>query len=301
MKNTKVTIAGVEFKNPVMTASGTFGSGMEYGEFVDLNKLGAVVTKGVARVPWPGNPTPRVTEVYGGMLNAIGLQNPGIDVFIERDLKFLQQFDTRVIVNVCGKTTEDYIDVVEKLGDTNVDMLEINVSCPNVKEGAIAFGQKADALYNITSEIKKHAKQPIIMKLSPNVTDITEMARAAESAGADALSLINTLTGMKIDIYRRNFALANKTGGMSGPAIKPVAVRMVYQVANAVKIPIIGMGGIAGAEDALEFMMAGATGVAVGAMNFINPYATVETVEGIEKFMEQQKINDINEIIGCVK
>ena len=301
MKNTKVTIAGVEFKNPVMTASGTFGSGMEYGEFVDLNKLGAVVTKGVASVPWPGNPTPRVTEVYGGMLNAIGLQNPGIDVFIERDLKFLQQFDTRVIVNVCGKTTEDYIDVVEKLGDTNVDMLEINVSCPNVKEGAIAFGQKADALYNITSEIKKHAKQPIIMKLSPNVTDITEMARAAESAGADALSLINTLTGMKIDIYRRNFALANKTGGMSGPAIKPIAVRMVYQVANAVKIPIIGMGGIANAEDALEFMMAGATGVAVGAMNFINPYATVETVEGIEKFMEQQKIENITDIIGCVK
>lgn len=301
MKNTKVTIAGVEFKNPVMTASGTFGSGMEYGEFVDLSKLGAVVTKGVASVPWPGNPTPRVTEVYGGMLNAIGLQNPGIDVFIERDLKFLQQFDTRVIVNVCGKTTEDYIDVVEKLGDTNVDMLEINVSCPNVKEGAIAFGQKADALYNITSEIKKHAKQPIIMKLSPNVTDIAEMARAAESAGADALSLINTLTGMKIDIYRRNFALANKTGGMSGPAIKPVAVRMVYQVANAVKIPIIGMGGIANAEDALEFMMAGATGVAVGAMNFINPYATVETVEGIEKFMEQQNIENLTDIIGCVK
>ena len=301
MKNTKVTIAGVEFKNPVMTASGTFGSGMEYGEFVDLNKLGAVVTKGVASVPWPGNPTPRVTEVYGGMLNAIGLQNPGIDVFIERDLKFLQQFDTRVIVNVCGKTTEDYIDVVEKLGDTNVDMLEINVSCPNVKEGAIAFGQKADALYNITSEIKKHAKQPIIMKLSPNVTDITEMARAAESAGADALSLINTLTGMKIDIYKRNFALANKTGGMSGPAIKPVAVRMVYQVANAVKIPIIGMGGIANAEDALEFMMAGATGVAVGAMNFINPYATAETVEGIERFMEQQNIQNITDIIGCVK
>ena len=301
MKNTKVTIAGVEFKNPVMTASGTFGSGMEYGEFVDLNKLGAVVTKGVASVPWPGNPTPRVTEVYGGMLNAIGLQNPGIDVFMERDLKFLQQFDTRVIVNVCGKTTEDYIDVVEKLGDTNVDMLEINVSCPNVKEGAIAFGQKADALYNITSEIKKHAKQPIIMKLSPNVTDITEMARAAESAGADALSLINTLTGMKIDIYRRNFALANKTGGMSGPAIKPIAVRMVWQVASVVKIPIIGMGGIANAEDALEFMMAGATGVAVGAMNFINPYATVETVEGIEKFMEQERIENLTDIIGCVK
>lgn len=301
MKNTKVTIAGVEFKNPVMTASGTFGSGMEYGEFVDLNKLGAVVTKGVASVPWPGNPTPRVTEVYGGMLNAIGLQNPGIDIFIERDLKFLQQFDTRIIVNVCGKTTEDYIDVVEKLGDTNVDMLEINVSCPNVKEGAIAFGQKADALYNITSEIKKRAKQPIIMKLSPNVTDITEMAKAAESAGADALSLINTLTGMKIDIYKRNFALANKTGGMSGPAIKPIAVRMVYQVANAVKIPIIGMGGISNAEDALEFMMAGATGIAVGAMNFINPYATIETVEGIEQFMEQQGIEQLTDIIGCVK
>ena len=301
MKNTKVTIAGVEFKNPVMTASGTFGSGMEYGEFVDLNKLGAVVTKGVASVPWPGNQTPRVTEVYGGMLNAIGLQNPGIDVFIERDLKFLQQFDTRIIVNVCGKTVEDYIDVVEKLGDTNVDMLEINVSCPNVKEGAIAFGQKADALYNITSEIKKYAKQPVIMKLSPNVTDITEMAKAAESAGADALSLINTITGMKIDIYKRQFALANKTGGMSGPAIKPGAVRMVHQVANAVKIPIIGMGGIGNAEDALEFMMAGATGVAVGAMNFINPYATIETVEGIERFMEAQKIENLTDIIGCVK
>lgn len=301
MKNTKVTIAGVEFKNPVMTASGTFGSGMEYSDFVDLNKLGAVVTKGVANVPWPGNPTPRVAECYGGMLNAIGLQNPGIDVFIERDLKFLQQFDTRVIVNVCGKTVEDYIEVVEKLGDTKVDMLEINVSCPNVKEGAIAFGQKADALYQITSEIKKHAVQPIIMKLSPNVTDITEMARAAESAGADALSLINTLTGMKIDIYRRNFALANKTGGMSGPAIKPIAVRMVYQAANAVKIPIIGMGGIGTAEDALEFMMAGASAVAVGAMNFVNPYATEETVLGIEKFMEEQKIQNLSEIIGCVK
>ena len=299
--NTSVNLAGVTLKNPVMTASGTFGSGAEYSEFVDLNKLGAVVTKGVANVPWPGNPTPRIAEVYGGMLNAIGLQNPGIDVFMNRDIPFLKQYDTKIIVNVCGKTTEDYIDVVEKLGDTNVDMLEINVSCPNVKEGAIAFGQKADALYNITSEIKKHAKQPIIMKLSPNVTDITEMARAAESAGADALSLINTLTGMKIDIYRRNFALANKTGGMSGPAIKPVAVRMVYQVANAVKIPIIGMGGIANAEDALEFMMAGATGVAVGAMNFINPYATVETVEGIERFMEQQKIDNITDIIGCVK
>lgn len=300
--NTKVTIAGVEFKNPVMTASGTFGSGMEYSDFVDLNKLGAVVTKGVANVPWPGNPTPRVAETYGGMLNAIGLQNPGIDVFIERDLAFLKNYDTKVIVNVCGKSVEDYIKVVEKLGDQdNVAMLEINVSCPNVKEGAIAFGQKADALMHITSEIKKKAKQPVIMKLSPNVTDITEMAKAAEAAGADAISLINTITGMKIDINRRKFALANKTGGLSGPAIKPVAVRMVYQAANAVKIPIIGMGGIASAEDALEFIMAGATAVSVGAMNFVNPYTTVETIEGIEAFMKKNQVEDINSLIGCVK
>lgn len=300
--NTKVTIAGVEFKNPVMTASGTFGSGMEYSDFVDLNKLGAVVTKGVANVPWSGNPTPRVAETYGGMLNAIGLQNPGIDVFIERDLAFLKNYDTKVIVNVCGKSVEDYIEVVEKLGDQdNVAMLEINVSCPNVKEGAIAFGQKADALMHITSEIKKKAKQPVIMKLSPNVTDITEMAKAAEAAGADAISLINTITGMKIDINRRKFVLANKTGGLSGPAIKPVAVRMVYQAANAVKIPIIGMGGIASAEDALEFIMAGATAVSVGAMNFVNPYTTVETIEGIEAFMKKNQVEDINSLIGCVK
>ena len=300
-KNTEVTIAGVTFKNPVMTASGTFGSGMEYGEFVDLNRLGAVVTKGVANVPWPGNPTPRVVETHGGMLNAIGLQNPGVEVFVERDLEFLKQFDTKVIVNVCGKTVEDYLAVVERLSNEAVDMLEINVSCPNVKEGAIAFGQKADALFDITSQIKKVAKQPVIMKLSPNVTDITEMAKAAEAAGADALSLINTLTGMKIDIYRQQFALANKTGGMSGPAIKPVAVRMVYQVANAVKIPIIGLGGIANGEDAIEFMLAGASAVSVGAMNFINPYATVETVEGIEAYMDKMNITDIKDIIGIVK
>ena len=300
--NTKVTIAGVEFKNPVMTGSGTFGSGMEYGEFVDLNQLGAVVTKGVANVPWPGNPTPRVAEVYGGMLNAIGLQNPGIDVFMERDIPFLKQYDTKIIVNVCGKTVEDYVAVVEKLGDEPaVSMLEINVSCPNVKEGAIAFGQKADALYNITEEIKKHAKQPIIMKLSPNVTDITEMARAAEAAGADALSLINTLTGMKIDIHKRKFALANKTGGMSGPAIKPVAVRMVYQTAQAVKIPIIGMGGIATAEDAIEFILAGATAVSVGAMNFVNPYTTVEVVKGIEDYMRQYNVENLTDLIGAVQ
>ena len=301
MKDTRINIAGVSFKNPVMTASGTFGSGMEYEEFIDLNQLGAVVTKGVANVPWPGNPTPRVAEVYGGMLNAIGLQNPGIDVFIERDLKFLEQFDTRVIVNVCGKTVEDYLEVVEKLGDTKVDMLEINVSCPNVKEGAIAFGQSCMALEQITKEIKKKAKQPVIMKLSPNVTDIAEMARAAEASGADAISLINTLTGMKIDIYKQKFVLANKTGGMSGPAIKPVAVRMVYQAARAVKIPIIGMGGISNGEDAIEFMMAGATAVAVGAMNFVNPYTTREVVEGIEEFMESQQIGRITDLIGCVK
>ena len=298
--NTSVTIAGVTFKNPVMTASGTFGSGMEYGDFVDLNRLGAVVTKGVANVPWPGNPTPRVAEVYGGMLNAIGLQNPGIDVFLKRDIPFLQQYDTKIIVNVCGKTVEDYLEVVEKLGDAPVDMLEINVSCPNVKEGAIAFGQKADCLFDITSKIRAKAKQPVIMKLSPNVTDIAEMARAAQAGGADAVSLINTITGMKIDIHRRTFALKNKTGGLSGPAIKPVAVRMVYQASHAVKIPVIGMGGIATAEDAIEFLLAGATAVSVGAVNFMNPYATVEIIEGIEQYMTKYGVEDIQELIGAV-
>ncbi|MDD3414389.1 MAG: dihydroorotate dehydrogenase [Lachnospiraceae bacterium] len=299
--NTKVTIAGVEFKNPVMTASGTFGSGMEYAEFVDLNQLGAVITKGVASVPWAGNETPRVAETYGGMLNAIGLQNPGMDVFCERDIPFLKKYDTKIIVNVCGKTVEEYEAVVERLANEPVDLLEINVSCPNVKEGAIAFGQKADALYNITKALKAKAKQPIIMKLSPNVTDITEMAKAAEQGGADALSLINTITSMKIDIHKRTFALANKTGGLSGPAIKPVAVRMVYQVANAVKLPIIGMGGIANAEDAIEFILAGATAVAVGAMNFHNPDTTTEVVRGIEEYMNHYQIKDIKELIGAVK
>ena len=299
--NTKVTLAGVDLKNPVMTASGTFGSGAEYSEFVDLNRLGAVVTKGVANVPWPGNPTPRIAEVHGGMLNAIGLQNPGIDVFVKRDIPFLKQYDTKIIVNVCGKTTEDYIEVVERLGDEPVDMLEINISCPNVKEGGIAFGQDPKAVEAITREVKRHAKQPVIMKLSPNVTDITVMAKAAEAGGADVLSLINTLTGMKIDINRRTFAIANKTGGMSGPAVKPVAVRMVYQVANAVKLPIIGMGGIATAEDALEFLMAGATAVSVGTANFYNPYATVEIAEGIENYMKKYQIDDVNQLIGCVK
>ncbi len=300
--NTQVEIAGVEFKNPVMVGSGTFGSGVEYSEFVDLNKLGAVVTKGVANVPWPGNPVPRVTEVYGGMLNAIGLQNPGIDVFVERDLSFLKDYDTKVIVNVCGKSVEDYLEVVERLGDEKrVDMLEINVSCPNVKEGAIAFGQNKDALFDITSRIKKVAKQPVIMKLSPNVTSISEMAKAAEAAGADAISLINTITGMKIDIHKRKFALANKTGGMSGPAIKPVAVRMVYEASHAVNIPVIGMGGIASGDDAIEFIMAGATAVAVGAMNFHDPYTTMKVVEGIESYMRRYNVEDINDLRGCVE
>lgn len=299
--NTKVNLAGVELKNPVMEGSGTFGSGAEYSEFVDLNKLGAVVTKGVANVPWPGNPTPRIAETASGMLNAIGLQNPGIDVLIQRDIPFLKQFDTKIIVNVCGKTTEDYLEVVERLGDQPVDLLEINISCPNVKEGGIAFGQNPKAVEEITKAVKKVAKQPVIMKLSPNVTDITEMAKAAEAGGADVLSLINTLTGMKIDIYKQDFALANKTGGLSGPAIKPIAVRMVYQVANAVNIPIIGMGGIQTGEDAMEFILAGATAVAVGTANFNNPFATEQVGAGIESYMRQMGVDDIRDLIGKVK
>ena len=296
-----VNIAGVTFKNPVTTASGTFGSGMEYSEFVDLNRLGAVTTKGVASTPWEGNPVPRVTEVYGGMLNAIGLQNPGVEVFVKRDLEFLKQFDTRVIVNVCGRTEEEYLAVVERLAGEAVDLLEINVSCPNVKEGAIAFGQDPDALFRITDKIRRIAAQPVIMKLTPNVTSIAEMARAAEAGGADAISLINTITGMKIDIERRSFVLANKTGGMSGPAIKPVAVRMVWQAAQAVKIPIIGMGGIASAEDAIEFILAGAAMVAAGAMQFHNPYLTTEIIEGIEAYMIRHQIARVTDLIGTVQ
>ena len=299
--NLSVNIAGVEWKNPVTTASGTFGSGMEYAEYVDLNKLGAVTTKGVANVPWPGNPTPRIAETYGGMINAIGLQNPGLDTFISRDIPFLKQYDTKIIVNVCGKTEEDYVDAVEKLSEQPVDMLEINISCPNVKEGGIAFGQNPASAERITAAVKKVAKHPVIMKLSPNVTDITEMAKAVEAGGADAVSLINTITGMKIDINRRTFAVANKTGGMSGPAVKPVAVRMVYQVANAVKIPIIGMGGICTAEDAMEFILAGATAVSIGTANFTNPYTTVEVIDGIEAYMRRHGVEDINELIGLVK
>ena len=301
MLNTSVNLAGVQLKNPVMTASGTFGSGAEYSEFVDLNRLGAVVTKGVANVPGPGNPTPRIAETTGGMLNAIGLQNPGIDVFVKRDIPFLKQYDTKIIVNVCGKSTEDYLEVVERLGDEPVDLLEINISCPNVKEGGIAFGQDPKAVEAITKAVKAKAKQPIIMKLSPNVTDITVMAKAAEAGGADVLSLINTLTGMKIDIQRQCFAIANKTGGLSGPAVKPIALRMVYQVANAVSVPIIGMGGIATPEDAIEFILAGATAVSVGTANFYNPYATIEVAEGIEDYMKQHNCEDINQLIGIVK
>lgn len=298
--NLSVDFAGVSMKNPVTTASGTFGSGAEYGEFVDLNRLGAVTTKGVASVPWAGNPTPRVCETYGGMLNAIGLQNPGIDVFAERDIPYLKQYDTHIIVNVCGHTTEEYLEVVERLAQEDVDLLEINISCPNVKEGGIAFGQNPKLVEEITSKIKQKARQPVIMKLSPNVTDITETARAAEAGGADALSLINTLTGMKIDIYRRDFALANKTGGLSGPAVKPVAVRMVYQVAHAVSLPVLGMGGIRTAQDALEFIMAGASMVAVGTANFQEPDATIRVLEGMEEFMRQQNVKDIRELIGCI-
>ena len=295
-----VEIAGVKLKNPVMTASGTFGSGIEYSEFVDLNNLGAVVTKGVANVPWEGNPTPRVAEVYGGMLNAIGLQNPGIDVFIERDLAFLKGFDTKVIVNVCGHTEEEYLEVVERLADQPVDMLDINVSCPNVKQGAIQFGQDPKCLEEITAKIKKIAKQPVIMKLTPNVTDIALMARAAEAGGADAISMINTITGMKIDVEKRRFVLANKTGGLSGPAIKPVAVRMVWQAAQAVRIPIIGMGGIASAEDAIEFMLAGASAVAVGAMNFHDPYLTQKVIDGMEDYLIRHSIGTARELTGAV-
>ncbi|MCQ2500326.1 MAG: dihydroorotate dehydrogenase [Lachnospiraceae bacterium] len=298
---TSVNLAGVELKNPVMTASGTFGSGAEYSEFVDLNKLGAVVTKGVADVAWAGNKTPRITEVYGGMLNAIGLQNPGIDVFCKRDIPYLQQFDTKIIVNVCGHAPEEYLRVVERLAEEKIDMMEINISCPNVNAGFLAFGQDPKCVEELTAEIKKIAKQPVIMKLTPNVTDITEIARAAEAGGADAVSLINTLTGMKIDINRRTFALANKTGGMSGPAVKPVAVRMVYQVAQAVKIPIIGMGGILSAEDALEFILAGATAVSVGTGNFINPTTTLDVIQGIEEYMDRYNVDDINDLIGAVR
>ena len=318
-KQLEVNFAGITFPNPITTASGTFGSGLEYSEFVDLKKLGAVTTKGVANVPWSGNPTPRIVETHGGMLNAIGLQNPGIDTLIARDLPYLHEHGAHIIVNVCGRSKEDYVEVVERLADEDVDMLEINISCPNVKAGGIAFGQKPEMAEEITKAVKAVAKQPIVMKLSPNVTDITEMAKAVEAGGADGVSLINTLTGMKIDVARktfalanqtggmkidinkRPFALANKTGGMSGPCVKPVAVRMVYQVANAVSIPVLGMGGVQNTEDALEFLMAGATMVAVGTANFFNPYVTSQIIDGLEEYVKKEKLSSIRDIIGCVK
>ena len=290
------TIAGVTLKNPVMTASGTFGSGLEYADYVDLNRLGAVVTKGVSNVPWPGNPTPRITESYGGMLNAIGLQNPGVDTFVQRDLSQLEKYNTKVIVNVCGKTTEEYLEVVEALVDTPADLLEINISCPNVAHGGIAFGQEAKSVEKITREVKRRSKQPIIMKLSPNVTDITEMARAAEAGGADVVSLINTLTGLAIDIHKRSYVLGNRTGGLSGPAIKPIALRMVQQVAQAIRIPIIGMGGISSAEDAIQFLLAGASAIAVGTANFYQPTVTMEIIDGIEAYMEQYGFQEVKDI-----
>ena len=299
--NTAVNLCGVELKNPVMNASGTFGSGMEYSSFTDLNKLGAIVTKGVAPEPWEGNPTPRVAETPSGMMNAIGLQNPGVEVFAERDLKFLEAFDTKVIVNVCGHSLEEYIKVTERLSCENrVDAFEINVSCPNVKSGGIAFGTIPSELEKVTREVKQRSKKPVIMKLSPNVTSISEMAKAAEASGADGISLINTFTAMKIDIYRRKFALANRTGGLSGPAIRPIAVRMVYEAAHAVKIPVVGMGGICSAEDAIEFMMAGARAVAVGMYNFHNPNAMSEIIDGIAGFMKETGVEDINDIVGVV-
>lgn len=298
--STEVRLAGVSLKNPVMTASGTFGAGREYSEFVDLNKLGAVVTKGVAAVPWAGNPTPRIAETPGGMLNAIGLQNPGVDVFLKRDVPFLRQFDTRIVVNVCGHSEEEYVEVVQRLREAPVDFLELNISCPNVREGGIAFGTQPKAVEHITRLVKEKAAQPLIVKLSPNVTDITETARAAEAGGADILSLINTLTGMKIDIERRSFVLANRTGGLSGPAVHPIAVRMVYDCARAVSVPLIGMGGIATADDAIEMMLAGATAVSVGTANFYNPHASEEVVAGIAAYLGRTGTKDVNELIGAV-
>lgn len=296
-----VNIAGVTWSNPVTVASGTFGSGEEFSEFVDLDRLGAVTTKGVANIPWAGNPTPRVAETYGGMMNAVGLQNPGIDLFCKRDIPFLRKYNTKIIVNVCGKSTEDYCEVVERLASEDVDMLEINISCPNVKEGGIAFGQNPKAAEDITKAVKKYAKQPVIMKLSPNVTSIPEMAKAVEAGGADAISLINTLTGMKVDIHRKAFVLANKTGGVSGPAIHPIAVRMVYEAAHAVQIPIIGMGGIATAEDAIEMLLVGASAVSVGTANFYHPTTAVDVAEGIVRYMKEQGFCKVSDMVGIVQ
>jgi len=299
--NLGVEFCGIKFKNPVFTASGTFNSGKEFESVVDLNSIGGIIVKGVSSTPWKGNPSPRIAETYGGMLNSVGLQNPGVDIFIKEDIPFLRQYDTKIIVNLAGRTISEYCEVVEKLGDADIDMLELNISCPNVKEGGVAFGIDPHMAELVTREVKKVARQPLIVKLSPNVTDITEIARAVEAGGADGISLINTLIGMKIDIHKRRTVLARKMGGFSGPAIKPVAVRMVYQVSKVTNLPIIGLGGIMTGEDAIEFMMAGASAIAVGTANLLNPRATMDILDGIKKYMNSYNMVDINEIVGIIE
>lgn len=298
--NLKTILAGIEMKNPVITASGTFGSGREFADFIDLNILGAVTVKGVSAMPWKGNNSPRIAETNGGMLNSIGLQNNGVDFFLKYDMPYLRNYNTKIIVNICGHTIKDYCTVAEKLASSDIDLLELNISCPNLIAGGMEFGTNPTLVQKIICEVKKHSKQPLIVKLSPNVTDIVEIAKIAENSGADALSLINTLQGMKIDIYSRKPILANKIGGYSGPGIKPVAVRMVYQVCKAVHIPVIGMGGISNAEDAIEFIMAGAEAIAIGTANFNNPLVTCETIDGIKNFMRTNHISDISQIRGII-
>ncbi len=295
-----VDLCGVKLKNPVLTASGTFGNGREYDEFYDISKLGGITVKGIASKEWKGNATPRIAETYGGMLNAIGLQNKGVDHFIQNELPFLETKSTAKLINICGHSIEEFIEVINKLEKTSVDMYELNVSCPNVTKGGISFGTDKEILYNVVKEVKPYTTKPLIIKLSPNVTNIQEMAKACEEGGADGISLINTLIGMKIDINKRQTVLRNKIGGLSGPAIKPVALRLVYQVAQAVDIPIIGMGGISTYEDAIEFIMAGATAISVGTANFINPYASLNIINGIEKYMEKEKIKNLSEIRGII-
>ena len=296
----KVNIAGVEWKNPVTVASGTFGSGEEFSEFVDLNRLGAVTTKGVANVPWPGNPTPRVAEVYGGMMNAIGLQNPGIDLFCKRDIPFLKKYDTKIIVNVCGHAPEEYLEVVERLADEPIDMMEINISCPNVKEGGMAFGTSCASAAEVVKAVRRVYKKHLMVKLSPNVTNIQEIALAVESEGADSVSLINTLLGMAIDAKKRKPVLSTITGGLSGACVKPIALRMVWQVAKAVKIPVVGLGGIMCATDAIEFLLAGASAVQIGTANFIDPAITVKIIEGINDYLDENGCKSVKEIIGLI-
>lgn len=297
--NLRVKLGGVTLKNPIMPASGTFGSGKEYEEYLDLNQLGMVVTKGVADVPWKGNATPRVAETYGGMLNSVGLQNPGIQHFIQEDIPFLETYDTKTMVNIAGRSIEEYVRVVTALKNQPVDLLELNISCPNIKEGGVAFGTDVDMAYKVTKQVKAAAGQPLIVKLSPNVTDVVAVAKACEAAGADGISLINTLLGMKMDIKSRRPLLANTFGGLSGPAIKPVALRMVYQVAKEINIPIIGIGGISTWEDALEFILAGASAVQVGTANFRNPRVMIEIIEGLENYLSEENIDGIEELIGA--